>query len=1237
MTMKPKPTSRAFILKMIAAILVVLITTPNAAAEPVHSAMNTPEIQKLLTAEEKRWLAAHRTIRIAGPKAFPPFHYYEKDGTLMGMAPDYIDLVFRLLNLKSEIDANLPWPEVLEKAKKKQIDLISCLARTAEREVFLSFSDPYLSFPLVIITRMEAPFVGGLVDLSHQKVTFVKGAAAYEWIRNDHVDIRPQFVATPLDALRAVSLGNAEAHIDNLAAASYLIQQHGLSNLKVAAPTAYDNYNLYMAVREDWRPFIGILNKVLDAITSQQHAAIRNKWLAVRYEHGIRGSEIIKWFIGVAGIMAVVFLFILIWNRRLKRVIQKQRQAENQLESQLELMRTLLDNLRVGVFMVEAPMGKPLLANRRALELLGRGILQDADKSSLAEVYQAYKSGTEEIYPGNELPIVRGLSGEHHSVDDLVVIQPSGKRVYLEVFGSPVRDRQGEVIASLVSFSDITDRKASEAAIRKSEENFRRIFENSVVGFFQSTPEGRFTTVNRAFARMLGYDSPEDLMSSITDIASQYYSDSKDRQKYQDILRKKGKVDGFEFKAKCKDGREIWISNSTRAYFDERGKAFHYEGAIRDITDRKQYEMALQQTRAFLETAINQSPSGILLADAPDVRIRIANPAAQTILGGAMEEINGIVLGEHSDIWQTHYPDGVPYDAKDLPLSTAVLEGKISTNVDLMIRNRLGKEYRVSANASPIRDASGTIQAGIVVFHDITDRMIAEWALQESEERFRTLVEKSPLGIALIGKDGRYKYINPRFTEIFGYTLEEVPTGSQWLTRAYPDEKYRQKVVETWLADLNRIEIGKARPRVFSVTCRDGSRKEIHFRPVTMENLDQFIIYEDITLNRKMEKQLQQAKKFEAIGTLAGGVAHDFNNLLMGIQGRTSLITVSVEPNHPHMEHIEAIEDYIKSATDLTRQLLGFARGGKYEVKPISIDELVLSSAAMFGRTRKEITIHTKTKHTPIVIEADRGQIEQVLLNMYVNAWQAMPDGGELFVEVKTVSLDETYCAPYGVKPGHFAKISVTDTGTGMDEATRGRVFDPFFTTKEMSRGTGLGLASAYGIVKNHDGIVTVYSEVGHGTTFNIYLRISSNEIRPEAVKKPQMLKGSGTILIVDDEKMIIEVAKAMLKKLGYQVVISRDGQQAVEVITQMDQPIDLVILDLIMPGMDGRKTFDRIRSIRPGMPVLLSSGYAISGQATDIMARGCNGFIQKPFNIYELSRKVKRILDDVGRSGRER
>jgi two-component system, cell cycle sensor histidine kinase and response regulator CckA len=413
-------------------------------------------------------------------------------------------------------------------------------------------------------------------------------------------------------------------------------------------------------------------------------------------------------------------------------------------------------------------------------------------------------------------------------------------------------------------------------------------------------------------------------------------------------------------------------------------------------------------------------------------------------------------------------------------------------------------------------------------------------------------------------------------------------------------------------------------------SCKDGKTRIGLMTACILEISDEKVILaitRDITDKKRMERQLQETQKFEAIATLAGGVAHDFNNLLMGIQGRISLVAADIEPFHPHSEHLHAVEEYIRTATDLTKQLLGFARGGQYEINPTDLNEFLMNSATMFGRTKKEIQIHSKLQEPSPVVDIDRSQIDQVLLNLFVNAWQAMPKGGNIYLESHVVSLDENYCKPHHIQPGRYAKFSVTDTGIGMDEATRGKIFDPFFTTKGKGRGTGLGLASAYGIIKNHHGIITVYSEPGQGTTFTIHLPLSGKAAFQEDVEQKGLVKGSGTILLVDDEEMILGVGRAMLEKLGYRVIVAGGGEEALHIIGRQEEDIDLVVLDLIMPGMPGGQVFDGIREIRPDMPILLSSGYSINGQAKDIMARGCDGFLQKPFNLSELSQKIDHIM----------
>ena len=514
------------------------------------------------------------------------------------------------------------------------------------------------------------------------------------------------------------------------------------------------------------------------------------------------------------------------------------------------------------------------------------------------------------------------------------------------------------------------------------------------------------------------------------------------------------------------------------------------------------------------------------------------------------------------------------------------------------------------------------------VARDLSERKATEQALRREKERFQVLVERSPFALALVDREQRIEYVNPRFVEIFGYTLEDVPTIGEWLDRAHPDPARRREAVASWEQAQAATPLGGTVHRTSVVRCKDGSDKEVQLRLAPLETGERLIFLEDVSERKRLETQFQQAQRMEALGTLAGGIAHDFNNLLMGIQGRTSLLMAETDPGPGRTEHLRGIESHVKSAAELTQQLLGLARRGKYQVRPTDLNRLVQSSAEMFGRTKKEIRIHLKLRDDLPVAEVDQGQIEQVLLNLYVNAWQAMPAGGELYLETCETILDAPEAEPRGVVPGRFVRISVSDTGVGMDREILARIFDPFFTTKEMGRGTGLGLASAYGIVKNHGGYIDVQSEKGHGATFHVSLPASDETTPRSPDTADEAVHGSGTVLLVDDEEMVLEVGGRMLEHLGYEVVPAGSGEEAIRQVRERGERFDLVILDMIMPAMGGGETFDRLQEIAPRTPVLLSSGYSIDGEATEILSRGCRGFIQKPFDLVELSTKVAAALE---------
>jgi two-component system, cell cycle sensor histidine kinase and response regulator CckA len=546
-----------------------------------------------------------------------------------------------------------------------------------------------------------------------------------------------------------------------------------------------------------------------------------------------------------------------------------------------------------------------------------------------------------------------------------------------------------------------------------------------------------------------------------------------------------------------------------------------------------------------------------------------------------------------------------------------------------------GKLIDVLLTVVPL-DVSNLPDGVIFTALDITERKRVEEALAESEKRFRNYFELSLVGIAITTSGMEWIEVNDKLCTLLGFTRDEI-MNRPWKELMIPEpggEGVRNvDEAVTGKVDLNNMEMRFRK--------KDGTHIHalVSSRHVGSEHgtLDYVItLIQDITDRKRLEAQLRQSQKLEAIGTLAGGIAHDFNNLLMGIEGFTSLILYDLDAGHPHYEKLRSIEEQVRSGADLTKQLLGFARGGKYEVKPTNVNTILDRSSQLFARTRREIVIEKKLRDDIWTVEVDRGQIEQVLLNLFVNAWQAMPGGGTLYLQTDNITIDApNEDHPNSETSGSYVRISVTDTGIGMDAITKERIFDPFFTTKDRGRGTGLGLASAYGIIKNHGGFINVYSEKGDGTTFNIYLPRSTKESLTEKKEgEKHYSRGTETVLVVDDEELNINVTQLILQRLGYHVITAGGGKEAMGIVTNPDNKIDLVILDMVMPEMGGGETYDLIKQIHPAMKCILASGYSINGHAAHIMKKGVEAFVQKPFTMGELAEVVRKVLDGIKDEG---
>ena len=771
-------------------------------------------------------------------------------------------------------------------------------------------------------------------------------------------------------------------------------------------------------------------------------------------------------------------------------------------------------------------------------------------------------------------------------------------------------DKNGRVTGLQGVLTDITNHKTADAALQKSEEKLRAMLNASPLAILLIDRNGRVLESNEEHAGRLQMTRAQITGKCIWDLLPESVRVHRKMQ-VETVFET-----GEPFSGEDKRGN-VW-------------NAYHIHPAIKnnrneieavivealDISERKRSEEALKESKMFLDKMSDIA----YIADAQG-NVTWVNSAFARITGIPPEEIIGKQF--------------LPLFIKDDHASLIDVYKK--TLLGGSLENTLTFTSGVTCHFTslPKRNDKGEIIGTFGVARDITARLIAQKALQVSEDRLKKAQEAAGIG------NWEYDMSTGRVwgsEEVF--RIYEIERTSEYL----PLDEVESHIIDAERVNQALVDLitkGEDYDIEFQITQKNSQRlltihsiadliKDDEGNPVKVLGVIQDVTDKKVKEQEhiKLLAQLQQAQKMEAIGTLAGGIAHDFNNLLMAIQGRASIMLMNKDSSHPDIRHLKGIEDDIESAADLTRQLLGFARGGKYEVRPTDLNEVIKKQNRMFGRTKKEISIRGKYEKDLWSVEVDRGQFEQVLLNLYVNAWQAMPGGGDLYLKTENVTINRTDVKPFSIEPGRYVKISVTDTGVGMDKKTREKIFEPFFTTKEMGRGTGLGLASAYGIIKNHGGFINVYSEKGHGATFNIYLPASEKEVIEEKKPAGETVSGTETVLFVDDEDMIIELAEELFEGLGYKVLTAGSGREAIETYEKNKERIDMVLLDMVMPDMGGDETYDKLKKINPDIKVLLASGYSMNGQATEIMDRGCSGFIQKPFKMRELSQKLREILD---------
>jgi PAS domain S-box-containing protein len=860
---------------------------------------------------------------------------------------------------------------------------------------------------------------------------------------------------------------------------------------------------------------------------------------------------------------------------------------------------------------------------RRSAELQNtRIIVYSRTYTSLADERMALRAGADRFLrnPLGTETILRALRDATHTRRQRKAAVPpltelATCREYSEVLVGRLENANLKLEASRKRLA-----RANEE-IRKSEEQVRLLLDSTAEGIYGLDLDGNFTFCNAAGLAMLGYARAGELLGRNAHTLVRHTraggrSYPMDESGVFRAIR--------ENRGSHAEDEILWRADGTSFPTESWSYPVRKDGTLvgtvvtfLDITERKRAEEAIRNLAAIVE-----SSEDAIIGKALDGTITTWNVGAERLYGWPSSEAIGQPVGFH-----------IPPDRRDemRVILAKIRRGESIKHLETVRLRKNGDRIEVSLTVSSIHGAAGEVVGASSIARDITERKHAEKELRKSEERFCRLFDSNTIGISVADLGGQILESNDAYLAMIGYTREELLSGVVRWDDMTPAE-YREKD-QIAVEQLQRT--GVAQPYEKEIIRKDGTRTPLLIGIAMLEASEGSIIAYtvDLSSRRQLEEQFRQAQKMEAVGQLAGGVAHDFNNLLTVILGYAGLLATQAGQGSPLSESIGEVRKAGERAASLTQQLLAFSRRQVLLPEILDLNGIVTEMHNMLLRViGEDVELIRSCAPDLAEVKADRGQIEQVLMNLVVNARDAMPKGGKLTIETANVELDESYARDHaGVRPGPYVMLAVSDTGVGMDADTLSHMFEPFFTTKEKGKGTGLGLATVYGIVKQSGGYVWVYSEPGHGTTFKVYLpRVEEKQETPRraAPVVAEDVSGSQTILLVEDEEAVRRLVRMVLEGKGYTVLEASGWQAALEIAGQHRKPIHLVITDVVMPGVGGPELASRLEAGRPGIRVLFMSGYTDGAVVNHGLLSSATAFLQKPFTPAVLLRKVREVIE---------
>ena len=897
------------------------------------------------------------------------------------------------------------------------------------------------------------------------------------------------------------------------------------------------------------------------------------------------------------------------------RDITERRAAEDAARKQQALLQNILTHIPHAVFWKDCNSvylgGNPNAAHDAGLaspeDLVGK---TDHDLPFFREEADAYVASDHQVIAENR-PVLQIEQTQR---------RPDGTQAVLSTSKVPLRDEMGKVIGILGIYTDITEQKQMEKALAESEARFQAFMDFSPVVSFIKDEGGRYIYGNRAWCLQFG--KPREELLGCTD-ADLWPTESVNLFSISD----RAAIESAQPFEQVESGVTAWGTQKHWMVLkfpmtDSSGRRL-LGGVVMDITERKMAEEAVRKSEKHYRDLVETSNDLIWSVDTEGRWTFLNRSATLRIYGYEPEEMLGRRFTDF---------ESAEVAERDLAVFNRHKAGEPVHEYETTHLRKDGTPVLLSFNAILLRDETGTVIGTTGTASDITERKRAEEALRQSEAKYRSLVETTDTGFVIVDGEGRVIDANAEYVRLTGYdTLEEIRGRSviEW-TAAHDLERNAAEVRKC-------AEQGYVRHLQIDYVDRQEQTTpiEINAKVITTEQGPRIIaLCRDITDRQRLEDQLRQAQKMEAVGQLAGGVAHDFNNMLTVITGYSSLLLAGQNSDAPSRELLEGIRKAADRAASLTKQLLAFSR--KQMLAPVVLDlnAVVTNTYNMLRRLiGEDIDLHMELHPQLPTVRADPGQIVQVLMNLAVNSRDAMPNGGKLTLSTRDMELDAYYFRTQAdVKPGRYVQLTAADTGLGMDADTLEHLFEPFFTTKEVGKGTGLGLATAYGIVKQSGGHIDVESQLGQGTSFHIYLPSFGERVQePPTIPSPsQEQRGTETILVVEDDDSVRSLVRRVLERNGYQVLEARHGKEGLALCRNYAAPIQLILSDVIMPEMSGREFFEQVAPLRPGIKLLYMSGYTDDALIRQGVQCDSTRLLSKPFTPASLTGKVREVLDEA-------